>query len=1103
MTADSFIQYLKTALSRKTAYNNTYPYNVGYYDSSTISWDCWNLGKSIIWSNGAVVSNYTNGNYVGNGITRDQSCGLGDWTGSGILQACESYSSDFSSLVPGEWLFMGAASSIYHVGYYIGDGKVIECTSGSFKRVIESNIDSNGYSSTTLNTWSYHAKVPWLDYKGSGYLSKCDYYPSYLTVQMTEDYRVWSLPCSNETDSASSVVKTVASGTSLTVTALYKNGVTTSDHYWYRVRLSDGTVGYVYAPFCKVTNYSDTAIKNGISASGKDAPASLPVSKSYPVDWTITSSNADISAISGTVHTYGTTMSYGRTEQVRSKNLNNSELDSAMHFDWISSPGSYDFYIKVQVKNYYCANNSNTLQSKTIEKTVLNGPIQFTAGDSGHTTHSYTSKVVAPTCTEQGYTLYTCSVCSASYKDNYTDAKGHSWNSGTVTTAATCEKAGIKTYTCTVCKTTKTETIAALGHSYKETKIAGSCTQRPGTKYDCTRCGNSYTAWDEASWSSWSTEKPSGYTGGDIESATQYRYRDKDTTTSSSASMTGWTLSGSEKVWGDYGAWSDWTTEAVSASDSTQVETAPLYRYYYFLCSKCGDHNPFSGNCGCGGTSNDWHERYSTISYSQSSSTVVSYASSKRQTTSLGDGELWYFSGGNLNATAIGTIDADGNSVVIRQGYRYRTRTQNTVYHFYRWGDWSSWSLTKATATGSREVETRTVYRYNLYAKGQHKWDSGVVTTPAKPGIEGVKTYTCTACKQTRTEVIPALPITYTVSYDANGGSGAPASQTKTKDVALTLSSTKPMRTGYKFLGWAASKTATSAQYQPGGSYTANAAVTLYAVWKENDYTVSYDANGGTGAPAAQSKMHGTALTLSSTKPTRTGYMFLGWAASKTATSAQYQPGGSYTANAAVTLYAVWKENAPTYATTLTVSSATASQGKEVSLNVSLAGNPGIIGINFQITYDKTRLKLIGYTDGAMKDWSVGIGESEKAIWIDEAADVINGNILTLKFQVLDNAPDGLAEVTVTGFKAAALDESAVKANIVAGGVTVTSRIPGDVNDDGEVDIFDCVRLKKYLAGFNVTINASNADVNGDGEVDIFDCVRLKKYLAGMSVELK
>ena len=909
---------------------------------------------------------------------------------------------------------------------------------------------------------------------------------------MTKDYRVWSLPCSNETDSASSVVKTVASGTSLTVTALYKNGVTTSDHYWYRVRLSDGTVGYVYAPFCKVTNYCDTAIKNGISASGKDVPASLPVSKSYPVDWTITSSNADISAISGTIHTYGTTMSYGRTEQVRSKNLNNSELDSAMHFDWISSPGSYDFYIKVQVKNYYCANNSNTLQSKTIEKTVLNGPIQFTAGDSGHTTHSYTSKVVAPTCTEQGYTLYTCSVCSASYKDNYTDAKGHSWNSGTVTTAATCEKSGVKTYTCTACQTKKTETIAATGHKLVYGSWEGSCTERPHRLVSCANCDYQYTEYNmEGNWSDWSTTKPTGVADEYIETQQRYRTRNKLTTTGTSNTMSGWTLSGSEKVWSDYGSWSDWSTDAVSASDSTQVETTTLYGYYYYYCSNCGAHMHGYGTCytwagGCGAKtySSGWNQGY--FPYSWSSSTSDWHGTGKYVATI--NGENW-FKWDNHTAT----------------GYRYRTRTQQTVYSFYKWDDWSGWvsGSNAPAATDTMQVEKQTLYRYDLYATGTHTWDSGVVTTPAKPGIEGVKTYTCTACKQTRTEVIPALPITYTVSYDANGGSGAPASQTKTKDVALTLSSTKPTRTGYKFLGWAASKTATSAQYQPGGSYTANAAVTLYAVWKTNDYTVSYDANGGTGAPAAQSKTHGTALTLSSTKPTRTGYTFLGWAASKTATSAQYQPGGSYTANAAVTLYAVWKENAPTYATTLTVSSATASQGKEVSLNVSLAGNPGIIGINFQITYDKTRLKLIGYADGAMKDWSVGIGESEKAIWIDEAADVINGNILTLKFQVLDNAPDGLAEVTVTGFKAAALDESAVNANIVAGGVTVTSRIPGDVNDDGEVDIFDCVRLKKYLAGFNVTINASNADVNGDGEVDIFDCVRLKKYLAGMSVELK
>lgn len=146
----------------------------------------------------------------------------------------------------------------------------------------------------------------------------------------------------------------------------------------------------------------------------------------------------------------------------------------------------------------------------------------------------------------------------------------------------------------------------------------------------------------------------------------------------------------------------------------------------------------------------------------------------------------------------------------------------------------------------------------------------------------------------------------YAVKYNANGGSGAPSSQTKWKDQALTLSSTKPTRTGYTFKGWATSASG-SVAYAAGASYTANAAVTLYAVWQANTYTVKYDANGGSGAPGNQTKTYGTALTLSSTKPTRTNYTFKGWATSASATTATYAAGGSYTANAAVTLYAVWE----------------------------------------------------------------------------------------------------------------------------------------------------------------------------------------------------
>ena len=147
----------------------------------------------------------------------------------------------------------------------------------------------------------------------------------------------------------------------------------------------------------------------------------------------------------------------------------------------------------------------------------------------------------------------------------------------------------------------------------------------------------------------------------------------------------------------------------------------------------------------------------------------------------------------------------------------------------------------------------------------------------------------------------------YSVTYNANGGSGAPASQTKWKDQTLTLSSTKPTRTGYSFLGWSTSSTATTATYAAGGSYTANAAATLYAVWKANTYTVKYNANGGTGAPANQTKTYGKAITLYSTKPTRTNYNFKGWGTSASATTVAYAAGASYTANAGITLYAIWE----------------------------------------------------------------------------------------------------------------------------------------------------------------------------------------------------
>lgn len=160
----------------------------------------------------------------------------------------------------------------------------------------------------------------------------------------------------------------------------------------------------------------------------------------------------------------------------------------------------------------------------------------------------------------------------------------------------------------------------------------------------------------------------------------------------------------------------------------------------------------------------------------------------------------------------------------------------------------------------------------------------------------------------TKTNISVAAKTSYTIKYNANGGSGAPSSQTKWYGTALTLSSTKPTRTGYTFQGWATSASG-SVAYAAGARYTANASITLYAVWKALTYTVKYDANGGSGAPSNQTKTYGVTLTLSSTKPTRTNYTFKGWGTSASATTIAYAAGANYTANAGVTLYAIWEQS--------------------------------------------------------------------------------------------------------------------------------------------------------------------------------------------------
>lgn len=183
----------------------------------------------------------------------------------------------------------------------------------------------------------------------------------------------------------------------------------------------------------------------------------------------------------------------------------------------------------------------------------------------------------------------------------------------------------------------------------------------------------------------------------------------------------------------------------------------------------------------------------------------------------------------------------------------------------------------------------------------------------------------------------------YAVTYNANGGSGAPSTQYKIEGIDLTLSSTKPTRnsartgsyavsfganggsstptsinadrtTAYSFNTWNTNSSGTGTNYSAGGTYSTDAAITLYAVWNTltttsaitlpsainrqsttaNGYTVTFNANDGSCSVPS--------LTVSDTVT----YSFAGWNTNSSGSGTNYSAGSKYTPSNNTTLYAKW-----------------------------------------------------------------------------------------------------------------------------------------------------------------------------------------------------
>lgn len=214
------------------------------------------------------------------------------------------------------------------------------------------------------------------------------------------------------------------------------------------------------------------------------------------------------------------------------------------------------------------------------------------------------------------------------------------------------------------------------------------------------------------------------------------------------------------------------------------------------------------------------------------------------------------------------------------------------------------------------------------------EFDEYIYVNPAPSNQTPDSWIRCSTCQSTyglpvfaKVHISFGITVTedYSLSYDANGGDGAPRAETKTtsaEEVTFTVSSTEPTRDGYTFLGWADTTDAALAPYQSGDKITLKngaPAKTIYAVWEEKiepdtTYTLTYDANSGSGAPDAQAESNNTGsakFTVSSDKPTREGYEFKGWADNANATEATYQGGDEITLSKDApdkTIYAVWEK---------------------------------------------------------------------------------------------------------------------------------------------------------------------------------------------------
>lgn len=208
-------------------------------------------------------------------------------------------------------------------------------------------------------------------------------------------------------------------------------------------------------------------------------------------------------------------------------------------------------------------------------------------------------------------------------------------------------------------------------------------------------------------------------------------------------------------------------------------------------------------------------------------------------------------------------------------------------------------------------------------------------------------------------------------------------------------------------------------------------------------------------------------------------------------------------------VFAVEQQNEENAEMQLVASSGTGMPGDVIQVTVEVRNNPGLASLKFSVAFDSNLILMnveFGSEFGAMVTTPEPYSNPQPITMISPLSDITaDGVFATLTFKIAESAPDGYdADVNIT-FDPDDIFNGVgdpVQMKVTDGTIRIVHGIPGDIDGDKKVNTKDAILLFRYVAGWDVEVQANAVDVNGDGTVNTKDAILLFRYVAGWDVEI-